>query len=518
MHELAHKAEASLTNQNLESGPFTSAKHSLSAQSARPAARTASGPSLQGILKVTGAVLAVAALGGLLAYLSGISLPGLTAAPREKTVPPPPPLNVELVPDRPHTLQVPEDVRTALGIRKGAEDRLAVAKAPTQTRPLVLSGSTALDPTRLARVRARFAPAAVVEIGQVQGFSTAAGRTEARELRPGDFVHKGDVLGVFYSVDVGSKKNDLIDALVQLKLDQDILDRSLKHMEALPEVAILNARRNVEADRNAVARALNTLKTWGIPEEDIQAVYDEAEKIGQRHCARDRSKDSVWPRVVLKAQEDGTIVERNVAVHETVVDNTVNLFQIAKVDRLVVVANAPEDELPTLLQLSDEYRRWTVRTVGAAGAITGAIDEIGYLIDVNQHSAVVKGHIDNPGGRLRAGQFVTATVNLPPPEGVVEIPTGAIVDDGRQCVVFVQPDPAKPQFTLRRVEVTHRFDQSVFVRTRLPKGTPELTPQEKEQGLLPREPLREGERVLTTGVLELKKELEDRESKADKVP
>ena len=35
-------------------------------------------------------------------------------------------------------------------------------------RPLVLPGSTALDPTRLARIRARFAPARVVEIAQVQ--------------------------------------------------------------------------------------------------------------------------------------------------------------------------------------------------------------------------------------------------------------------------------------------------------------------------------------------------------------
>jgi cobalt-zinc-cadmium efflux system membrane fusion protein len=465
-------------------------------------------------LKVVGLVLLLSALGGGIAFLNGIAWPGLAAAPKEKTVPPLPPLNVELVPGRPHTLRVPEDVRAALGIRKGGADRIATAQAPTQARPLVLSGSTALDPARLARVRARFAPAEVVEIGQVSDFAAATGRTESRELRPGDFVHKGDVVGVFYSVDVGSKKNDLIDALVQLKLDQQILDRALQHPEVLPEVSILNARRNVEADRNAVARALNTLKTWGLPDDDIRDVYDEADKIGQRHGVRDRSKDSLWPRVVLKAPEDGTIVERNVSRHETVVDNTVNLFQIAKVDRLVVVANAPEDELPTLLRLPDEYRRWTVRTVGAAEAIAGAIEEIGYLIDVTQHSAVVKGHIDNPGGRLRAGQFVTAAIRLPPPQGVVEVPTGAVVDDGRQCVVFVQPDPAAPLFTLRRVEVTHRFDQSVYVRSRLPTGAPALTPAEKDQGLLPREPLREGERVLAEGVLELKKELEGRESEA----
>ena len=462
-------------------------------------------------------VLALVALALLLAFMGGVPLAGLASSPKEQTVAPAPPLSVDLVPGTPHTLRVPEEVRVTLGIRKGKNDLIAVAKVPTETRPLVLPGSTALDPSRLVRIRARFAPAEVVAIGQVHLMSPTTGQSEFRELRPGDRVEKGTTLGVFYSVDVGSKKNDLIDALVQLKLDQDILDRALQKQEAVPEVFILNARRNVEADRNAIARALNTLKTWGIPEEDIQAVYDEADQISKRHGARDRSKDEQWPRVVLKAPEDGTIVERNVALHETVVDNTINLFQIAAVDHMVIVANAPEDELPTLQQLPSHLRRWTIRTVGAPPeGFAGSADEISYLIDVNQHSAVVKGHIANPGGQLRAGQFVSAEIKLPPPEDVVEIPVGALVDDGKQCVVFIQPDPTKPEYTLRRVEVTHRFEKTVYVRSRLPQGTPALTSEEQEQGLLPRQPLQPDERVLSTGVLELKKELEDRESTADK--
>src|SRR5262249_5833682 len=132
----------------------------------------------------------------------------------------------------------------------------------------------------------------------------------------------------------------------------------------------------------------------------------------------------------------------------------------------------------------------------------------------------VKGHIDNPEGRLRAGQFVSATIKLPPPADVVEIPMSAIVDDGRQCVVFVQPDETKPVYTMRRVQVTHRFDKTAFVRSRLAPVEATLSPEEKDQGLLPKQPLQAGERVLTAGVLELKKELEDRESnvKAEQGP
>jgi cobalt-zinc-cadmium efflux system membrane fusion protein len=460
------------------------------------------------------------------AFILELPLPGLHARGEAKSTTAPPPLGVELVADAPNTLRVPEDVRVALGIRRGKQERVAAARVPTRTRPLVLPGSTALDPTRLMRIRARFAPAEVVQIGEAREFdkSSKEGRTVFRELRSGDHVRKGQVLGVFYSVDVGSKKNDLIDALVQEKLDEEVLERAemAGRAGAVPEVFLLNARRNLESDRNAISRALNMLRVWNIPEEDIEAVYKEAREVLKNKVQRKLSKqerlDRVnrWARVELKAPDDGVIVERNVARHEMVVDNTVNLFQIAKVDRVLVVANAPEDDLPTLLKLRDDQRFWTVRTVNSppGTGTRGPIDDIGYLIDVNQHTALVKGYIDNPGGRLRGGQFISATIQLPPPEDVVEVPMSAVVDDGKQCVVFVQPRAGEPRYTLRRVEVTHRFEKTAFVKSKLTAGEQGLTDEDRDNGLLPRRPLRPGERVLLAGVLELKKELEDRQAKA----
>ena len=161
-----------------------------------------------------------------------------------------------------------------------------------------------------------------------------------------------------------------------------------------------------------------------------------------------------------------------------------------------------------------------MRTVGAASAtgLPGTIDEIGYIIDPNQHTAVIKGYVENPGQRIRAGQYVTATVNIPPPDDVVEIPTDALVDDGKQSLVFVQPDAAAHQFTMRRVQVTHRFERTVFVRdTPIPKEE-QLTAQEAEEGLLPKEALRPGERVLLSGAVELKAAVLDLESRPQEKP
>jgi len=438
-------------------------------------------------------------------------------------------LGVELAEEPPHTLVVPVEVRRTLGIRKGSTDQIVEVKKPTKTRPLVMPGSTGLDPTRLYRIRARFAPspssAEVIEIGKVAEDPKKTGKVQTvfREIRSGDPVAKGDLLAVFHSVDVGNQKNNLIDGLYQLKLDQEILKKAEARPEVVPEVFLLNARRNVQGDINAVNRAVSTLKTWGIPEQDIQAARDEAEQVIKRQGKHDPKMDALWARVEIRSPVDGVIIERNVSLHEIVVDNTTNLFQIAKVDKLIIFAYCPEDDLPLLDALPTDQRRWTVKTVGS-DPIAGFIDDVSYLIDPNQHSAVVKGHINNPinpnTGQpvLRGTQFVTATVQQPPPEDAVEIPTSAIVDDGKQCAVFVQTDASKHHYTLRRVQVTHRFEKTAFVKSNLGDKEKILTSEEKEAGLLPFQPLTKGERILAAGVLELKKELDDRESKRQTEP
>jgi cobalt-zinc-cadmium efflux system membrane fusion protein len=494
-----------------------------------------------------------------------------------------------LVPEREHTLYVAESTRRSMGIRQGNVDVAVAPQPPTQSRSLVLAGSTALDPTRLYRIRIRFTPADVVEIGEtddpVERLKT--GRSVPRVLRPGDRVVEDQRLAVVYSVDVGNKKNDLIDALLQLKLDLNILKRAEESASsgAISEVFLLNARRNVEGDRSAVARAENTLRLWGIAEKDIQDVRDEAQGILQRGGKRDPDKDKLWPRVELKAPAEGTIVERNVTQHETVVDNTLNIYQIANVDRLLVLANCPEDSLPILEGLVGAERKWTVRTVGAdqGSEIEAPIEEVGYLIDPNQHTAVIKGYIDNPEGMLRGGQFVTATVAIPAPRtrfkltaetlaalradgvpaavlakltslvdedfqtqrqfsrqlgkvlskeelkrfhdgvlkraslgdgvvNVVEIPIDALVEDGQQSIVFVETDKDKHWYTMRRVQVVARFDKTAFVRSTEIAAKEHRTTEEKKLGLLPKQPLTTEDRILVSGVVELKAVLQAKES------
>jgi membrane fusion protein, heavy metal efflux system len=488
-------------------------------------------------------VVTVPSVAGFYSYFAGVPLHLLAAkeegSEADGTVASP---GVALVSGQPHTVEVSDEVADTLGIRKAYTDSVAVARAPRATRPLVLTGSTALDPTRLARIRARFAPARVVEIARVGESSRAGGITQFRELRQGDTVFKGDHLATFYSLDVGSKKNDLLDALVQLEFDQKVFDEAEKHVQAVANVFMITALRAVRSDRNAINRAINNLRLWEIPREEIEALHTQAKTISsdknawfktpegkwvkkaiQPNAAKANvakktkaaEDEETWGRVTLRVPFDGVVVERNLHVDEMVVDNTIDLFQIADVSRLLVIASCPEDLLPTLEALGDNHRRWTVQSVGAEPAmgLPGTIDEIGYLIDPNQHTAIIKGYVDNPERHLRAGQYITATVQAPPPDDVVEIAIDAVVDDGRQSLVFVQPDADKHRFIMRRVHVTHRFDHTVFVRSSAIPKEEQLTAPEAEEGLLPKQPVRPGERILLAGSIALKRVVLELESR-----
>ena len=51
---------------------------------------------------------------------------------------------------------------------------------------------------------------------------------------------------------------------------------------------------------------------------------------------------------------------------------------------------------------------------------------------------------------------MTVTVELPPRPDELELPAEAVVEDGRESVVFVQPDPAVSSFVRHAVKVLRR--------------------------------------------------------------
>jgi membrane fusion protein, heavy metal efflux system len=407
---------------------------------------------------------------------------------------------VERVPGRPDAVRLPADVVERLRIRT------VEAQRASQPRTLELSGRLALDTNQLARVHARF-PGEVVEIEKVPDPTRPGSPTRFRDLRPGDRVEAGQLLAVVWSKDLGEKKSELVDALSQLRLDRAQLERveAVAASGAFSESALRDARRKVEADTIAVAKAERTLRSWRLMEEEIDAVRAEAEQLSQRNGTRAREKEKDWAKVEVRSRVGGTVVERNVALGD-IVDTSTDLFKVADLGTLAVWADAYEEDLPALLALSPEHITWTVRLKADPDAepLHGTIDYVGEIIDPNQHTALVTGRVNNRLGRLRAGQFVTARVELPPAADEVTVPTTALIEDGQSSILFVQEDPAHPLYARRRVVVVRRLRGSIVLRGK-------LTPAQERRQL---QSMRPGELIVRSGAVELNKALEELQDEA----
>lgn len=367
-------------------------------------------------------------------------------------------------------LHVPADVAAKMGLRT-----TAVSAVQTPISLPGFQGVLALDNDRLSRVHARFG-GEIVELGRSTDGSDPT-------LHVGEHVRQGDLLAVIWSTELGEKKTALVDALAKLRAEEQLRDRLKKLFNEGAGAGrnYRDAEKDVQARRVEIASLERTLHTWRVTDEDIEDIHTEVERLFNDKLPVVKSGD--WARVEVRAPMSGVVLEKNVVVGD-IVDTDTDLFKIGDLSQLVVWAHVYEEDL-ALLESLPRPIPWTLNLPSQPGTIfPGTLDKIGAVIDPTQHTALVTGRVDNPSGRLKIGQFVGATVQLPPPGNELELPATAVVEDGRESVVFIQPDPQQSEFVRRSVNVVRRLRETVYVKN-------------VETGMQP------GDRVVTSGALML---------------
>jgi len=99
--------------------------------------------------------------------------------------------------------------------------------------------------------------------------------------------------------------------------------------------------------------------------------------------------------------------------------------------------------------------------------------------------------------KLRPGQFITATIQIPADPDLVSVPATALIEEGNADVVFVVTSHEPYEVTRRRVAVTRRLKENVFIRAQ---------PNQRERAEKAKS-LEVGEEVVMSGGLELDAEL-----------
>jgi membrane fusion protein, heavy metal efflux system len=410
-------------------------------------------------------------------------------------------------------------------------------KLAVEPRPLPPQGGyVQYDNDHLFTIRPRFS-GEMVEFLQVK----LDQNPYWRDLRSGDTVKQGEVLGVLWSKELGMAKADLVDAIIAKNLSADRLKRHLKGFEdGITSLATLReTETKALGDRNAYARALRPLMMWKLPKEDIAAVEKEAETIAKEvEATGDPLKarkidDEVkrWARVEIKApvfaRDRGepdpkrtlVILEKNPSVGE-ILDpgRDTPLFRLADLSRLQIWVHPPEEYLPLIREHLNNKNgggtlRWEIRFQAdppGTKPLELSISQISPSLDPILHTPMLIGYLDNPERKYLVGQFVTATILAPPPPNTVEVPTDAINLVESQSLVFARnKDGKKNEYFLRRVVTAQSAGKFTLVRTQLTPEDERLSRAETAKGRRPLDTLQPGDVVLTRGVVELTAALED---------
>jgi cobalt-zinc-cadmium efflux system membrane fusion protein len=452
---------------------------------------------------------------------------------------------VELVADRADTLRIPKELFATQRFKTAP-----VVGTPAP-EPLRLRGSIILDPNRNSRVHSLFT-GQMVKVGlpgnMTQDSKGLADNPE-KGLRPNDEVKKGQVLAVIFSKDAGALKTDLLNQLTKLWADQTILDRYEKTEKEAPGVVpptqLTQQRQAVQQDWVLVRNAQRNLRASRFTEEEIKIVEDEAQKLKTNpNAPHDPELERTWAEYLVRAPFDGRIVEKNATVGDAI-DPTTDLFKLAKLDRMQVLVDVYEEDLPKLKQIVDEaeaaekeafkqatpqggidspglkeyaqslaqeagdkVRVWTITYQATGEGEAGAFDKLGAHIDPMQHTGSLLGWVTNTQKKLFIGQFVIATIKLKPDPNLVAVPTSAVIESGDGPLVFIRADATEPLFTQRKVAVVVRGREQIFLRS-VP------TAAEAERGA---SPIKAGEVVVVRGAVELAGELDTLKTEGKKEP
>ena len=428
-------------------------------------------------------------------------------------------------------------LRKSHGLRltKEAFDGLRITTAkvetPTEPRPLPPQfGTINYDNDRLFILKSRFAGEVAVLKEKVEPAIPTASRT----LRYGDRFEQGDLLAVVWSKDLGTQKAALVDAVCALRLSTNQLERYGKLYEdgALPLAVYKLQERQVQGDRNAVLTAERTLKMWRLTNDEIKEVKNEAKKIIDQKRVRDADYEKKWAEVNITVPRFNpdkelrlTLVEKNTNLHDMVDPSTI-MFKLADLSRLKVWVQPAEEYLPLIrerLQKGAEMR-WQIQFQAdppGTKPLELPILQVVPSIDSVSHTPMVFGYLPNKDNKYLIGQFVTATIFVPPDPDTVAVPTNALNDVEGQMLVLVEKDAAKREYMLRRVAVEQRFQDVSFVRSKLTEQEKKQSEVEVLKGRRPIQALLPGERVLTSGIVELTRSLdtqlaEERFEKQDK--
>jgi cobalt-zinc-cadmium efflux system membrane fusion protein len=294
----------------------------------------------------------------------------------------------------------------------------AAAAVEPHARRLVCNAETAYDLRRSAEI-----------IPRVAGV--------LKEVRAdlGQVVHKGDVLAVVDSAEVGAAKASYLTAVAAVGLAQATYDRTVRltQAKAAPAKTELESLTALNQARNSMRDAEQRLRNLGFDDAGIERIV---------------ATSDVRNALEIVAPIDGTINAWD-ATRGEAVEPTTQIFGMADTTTMWLWIDIYESDIS--LVAAGQPVTFTIS--GTSAPVTsGTVTWMGTEVNRTTRTSRVRAELPNPHGRLRANQFGQATLQVENEHDAVVVPRAAVQNDGGADLVFLaQPDGSfRPQRVLAR--------------------------------------------------------------------
>jgi membrane fusion protein, heavy metal efflux system len=313
------------------------------------------------------------------------------------------------------------------------------------------NGQVVFDPTRVAHLSSR-----------------AGGTVAYVQKAVGDRVEAGDILALVDAAQVGQDKAQLLRAIVQLKLKQNVVERmrSLGADAAIAQRTVLEAETAFREAQIAFVAARQSLVNLGfdVPERfegrDDQKIAEDLRLLGIPESIATALPAGVKTAnlIPIRATYEGVVVAAGVVAGE-VVGPTTTLFTVANPDRMLLVLNLRQEDaryvatdLPVMFRGDD-----------GSGEVAGRIFWVSPAVDEKTRTLEVRVKLDNPDGRLRDKAFGSGRIILRQEPNAIVVPEEAVQSTADASFVFVRDrnylkEGSPKVFSVRQVRIGARGD------------------------------------------------------------
>ena len=346
------------------------------------------------------------AMTGLLFLIWGV--PGCFAKEQPKVVPQQKPISFMDAMSEPPTDQAdqvhPDDVHITEAQMKEFGIVVKVAAAATLSLEFQLPGEIVANADQLVHI-----------VPSVPGIVSEV------KKRIGDQVSAGEVLATLDSRELAAAKSKYLASTARVGLAQATLirEQNLWDKKIGSEQDFLEAKTAFEETSIALRYAKQALHAIGLSESDVQKLPDEP--------------DTELTRFEMRAPLAGEVIERHLVRGELLKEDS-QAFVLANLDRVWVNLAVYQKYLPSV-QIGQ-----TVRVFPGNGVKeqTGTITYLSPIIDEQTRTATARVVLDNVGGQLRPGLFVTAVILTGELAVPVAIPKTAITEIEGKKHIFIK--------------------------------------------------------------------------------